>query len=736
MANSTTQITQITPSSINPDMVWGHISMLLINKMNISMNKFNMKTILKLVLLVCLFEIKVGCIDLLKFIKGNSKDWIIKIYNIMRTCMNKIYDKLSFRHKMVCDIDNETHKHMYKLTVSNEILQLFIKYIENSKCASYFKYIDDKITCTKKDVEIQNIYKNVQINSHSCIFHFTSEINSCYNNIEVNNSNSNNIIIIKFEGNNINTNKELFSIIFKSDVWTSVNAYCSIIEFKNTYESSVGYGFENMGTTLCSLLNVINSIYNKICIPDIKKIYIYFLSMYKYFYLTNSQTNLKILQQYITNILETFYNSSILITPFGFHIDCKMLNIISVKSLKLEEIQNFNDVLFFKFVKYEKNDDYIYNELLKTFNKYVVNNTPHFNINTDEQQSNTNKELKFYMINESDKFNDEEQIKLLLNTIMKENVPNSKITTYCIKIDEKEIIEEIENPEYSKYLENKELIEKIISKSDNLTGGLMNIPDKTIKKSSIKKIVSSTKIKEQQKSFNTLYLQQSDENMLHQILENYTNNVFSEFELPKKLGIMLYGEPGTGKSTTIQVIGSYLKKDIYFVNISNVKTCGELKQIFDDVVGKCSGSGIIVFEDIDAQTDIVKRRDGEYLSPTISSLIDTQDDKLNLAYFLNLLDGSLCAEDTIFIMTTNHIEHLDPAIYRHGRIDCKIELKACDHYQIQKIYKTIIKENIDKNVLSRIPEYKYTPSEIIYWLANCSYNKTDCENMMKKFLQQ
>ncbi|KAL7556643.1 hypothetical protein ACA910_003944 [Epithemia clementina (nom. ined.)] len=47
-------------------------------------------------------------------------------------------------------------------------------------------------------------------------------------------------------------------------------------------------------------------------------------------------------------------------------------------------------------------------------------------------------------------------------------------------------------------------------------------------------------------------------------------------------------------------------------------------------------------------------------------------DALNLSGLLNVLDGVVDSPGRIVIMTTNHVEHLDPALIRPGRIDKKL----------------------------------------------------------------
>eukprot|EP00798_Chlamydomonas_sp_ICE-L_P024503 gene24503-10101_t len=49
-----------------------------------------------------------------------------------------------------------------------------------------------------------------------------------------------------------------------------------------------------------------------------------------------------------------------------------------------------------------------------------------------------------------------------------------------------------------------------------------------------------------------------------------------------------------------------------------------------------------------------------------------EEDELNLAGLLNVLDGVVDTPNRIVIMTTNHPEKLDPALIRPGRINKKI----------------------------------------------------------------
>ncbi len=57
---------------------------------------------------------------------------------------------------------------------------------------------------------------------------------------------------------------------------------------------------------------------------------------------------------------------------------------------------------------------------------------------------------------------------------------------------------------------------------------------------------------------------------------------------------------------------------------------------------------------------------------------------VSLSGLLSVLDGFHAPENVLFMMTTNHVESLDPALLRPGRIDYKLYLgKAADEQKIE-----------------------------------------------------
>ncbi|KFK33744.1 hypothetical protein AALP_AA5G054300 [Arabis alpina] len=73
---------------------------------------------------------------------------------------------------------------------------------------------------------------------------------------------------------------------------------------------------------------------------------------------------------------------------------------------------------------------------------------------------------------------------------------------------------------------------------------------------------------------------------------------------PWKRGYLLFGPPGTGKSTMISAIANFLHYDVYDLELTTVKNNSELKKLLLDTTSK----SIIVIEDIDCSLDLTGQR--------------------------------------------------------------------------------------------------------------------------------
>lgn len=88
---------------------------------------------------------------------------------------------------------------------------------------------------------------------------------------------------------------------------------------------------------------------------------------------------------------------------------------------------------------------------------------------------------------------------------------------------------------------------------------------------------------------------------------------------------------------------------------------------------------IILLEDVDAafvSRDLAKENPAAYQG----------FGRLTFSGLLNALDGVASTEARIVFMTTNHIDRLDPALIRPGRIDVKQFVGHCSGWQLAQMF--------------------------------------------------
>eukprot|EP01094_Clydonella_sp_ATCC50884_P017111 TRINITY_DN291_c0_g1_i1.p1 TRINITY_DN291_c0_g1~~TRINITY_DN291_c0_g1_i1.p1 ORF type:complete len:601 (+),score=280.02 TRINITY_DN291_c0_g1_i1:130-1932(+) len=217
-----------------------------------------------------------------------------------------------------------------------------------------------------------------------------------------------------------------------------------------------------------------------------------------------------------------------------------------------------------------------------------------------------------------------------------------------------------------------------------------------------------------QRGFDYLYFDEKEASL--KLIDNFVNRSaqFAVNGPTYKLGFLLYGVPGCGKTSFIKALANYTKRHIVDMHLSKFAKNSELRDAFfqTKLTYYTKGSTetalvpldkrIIIMEDIDALSDLVARRsdtdtweekDFKKMKPgqektdeqqqqeeqkepekeksAIEKYIEKHErleDRLNLAALLSVMDGTLELTGPILIMTTNLPEKLDPALIRSGRI--------------------------------------------------------------------
>lgn len=253
---------------------------------------------------------------------------------------------------------------------------------------------------------------------------------------------------------------------------------------------------------------------------------------------------------------------------------------------------------------------------------------------------------------------------------------------------------------------------------------------------------------------NNVYLRQIDELAERVQFFMRRRDWYDAKGIPHTLGIVMYGHPGCGKTSTIKAIANETKRHIFNISLGAIKTKEAIKDLFynDNVNilqdGKMEMLNIpikqrvYVIEDIDAMDSVVIKRSAEdtekeqerklKLDAEIEWLKQTQgkdvaqrmiqgkeekeEDKLDLATLLNVLDGVRETPGRIIILSTNYPERLDEALLRPGRFDMMLEFEKHSaqvlKLHLERHYDTKLSEAQWKRINIPALHFKWTPAEV------------------------
>lgn len=149
---------------------------------------------------------------------------------------------------------------------------------------------------------------------------------------------------------------------------------------------------------------------------------------------------------------------------------------------------------------------------------------------------------------------------------------------------------------------------------------------------------------------------------------------YYERGIPYRRGYLLYGPPGSGKSSFIRALAGELDYNIAMLNLSERGLTDDRLNHLLTIIPRRT---LVLLEDADAafgnrrtQTD----EDGyRGANVTFSGL-------------LNALDGVASAEERLVFLTTNYVDRLDSALIRPGRVDMAVRLGEATRWQMAKLW--------------------------------------------------
>ncbi|KAI4604244.1 hypothetical protein KJ359_000375 [Pestalotiopsis sp. 9143b] len=196
-------------------------------------------------------------------------------------------------------------------------------------------------------------------------------------------------------------------------------------------------------------------------------------------------------------------------------------------------------------------------------------------------------------------------------------------------------------------------------------------------------------------------------------LDPATQRWYANRGIPYRRGYLLHGPPGTGKSSLSLALAGHFNMRIYIVSLSSVTASEEnLTSLFANLPRRC----VVLLEDIDT-AGLTHTREENGGNNKDSEGDDSGDDgdaapapaprrasprsakgrgdagsgsgRLSLSGLLNILDGVASQEGRVLIMTTNHVDKLDRALIRPGRVDMMVEFGRADAAMTAALFRAI-----------------------------------------------
>ncbi len=218
----------------------------------------------------------------------------------------------------------------------------------------------------------------------------------------------------------------------------------------------------------------------------------------------------------------------------------------------------------------------------------------------------------------------------------------------------------------------------------------------------------------------------------------------------RKKGYIFYGPPGCGKTSSVIAMANHDRRHILEIPMSRVRTNAEIEEILNlTSIGGVEFTKeqiILLFDEIDVGSEALRKRDAERACdsaaagqpmPTPQALLaaaaaaattqsQTQgqpcssikaNDSICLGTLLSRLDGVGSYNGIVIVATTNCIDQLSPAIYRHGRLN-PVRFDFMRQTDIIKMIEAFYSVQLTDDQIMKLPtqEHEITPASMRHYL--------------------
>lgn len=211
------------------------------------------------------------------------------------------------------------------------------------------------------------------------------------------------------------------------------------------------------------------------------------------------------------------------------------------------------------------------------------------------------------------------------------------------------------------------------------------------------------------RSLDSLFYEEGVKESVTDHIDNWiaSRSLYESKNINYKTSLLLYGPPGTGKTSLVNAICDHYKYDMIIVDINTFNHLDT--NILKQCINGDSRTYVVLLEDIDTVFNLNRNSKNGSIG---------REDKKVINKLLQFLDSNSSPNNVIFVCTTNHIDVLDEAIMRRGRIDKNIYIGPIKTDIAKEMCKSfdLTDEQTDKvitDLLSTIPDTKDGSEKLI-----------------------